>query len=142
MAKSRKSDGAASSSSQDTSAAVDLYMRSLQHPFKAEIALLREIVLAVDPRIAEGIKWNAPSFRTSGYFATAHLRGKGSIGLILHLGAKARDLPPGGLGIRDPESRLQWLGRDRAMVEFRSRAEIEAARAALTSILRQWIRHV
>ena len=121
---------------------VDAFLADLEHPLKAEIVSVRKWMIAVDPAIGEEIKWNAPSFRTSGYFATTHLRGKGTIGLILHLGAKARDLPPGGLGIRDPESRLRWLGRDRAMIEFRSRAEIEAGRAALTAIVRQWIRHV
>ena len=141
MPTERSNDGS-KAVSPDSSAAVDAFLLALRHPFQSEIELLRKIVLAVDSRIAEGIKWNAPSFRTSGYFATTHLRGKGTIGLILHLGAKARDLPPGGLGIRDPESRLRWLGRDRAMIEFRSRAEIEAGRAALTAIVRQWIRHV
>lgn len=126
----------------DSSAAVEAFMAALDHPFKAEIGLLREILLGVDPAISEGIKWNAPSFRTTQYFATTHLRGKGTIGLILHLGAKARDLPPGGLAIADPAGWLRWLGKDRAMLEFHNRGEIESARGALVAILRQWIQHV
>ncbi len=109
-------------------------MAALDHPFQAEIGLLREILLGADPAIAEGIKWNAPSFRTTEYFATTHLRGKGTVGLILHLGAKARELPPGGLKIADPAGLLKWLGKDRALLEFHSRAEIEAARTALTLV--------
>eukprot|EP01031_Cornospumella_fuschlensis_P007315 gene7315-9064_t len=65
-------------------------MTTLDHPFKAEIQTLRQAIPAVDPAIAEGIKWNAPSWRTSEYFATTHLRSKTGLGLILHLGAKAR----------------------------------------------------
>jgi hypothetical protein len=132
----------AASVSPDSTAAVDAFMLQLDHPFKPEVELLRCIVLAVDPGIAEGIKWNAPSFRTTEYFATTHLRGKGAVGLILHLGAKARELPAGGLAIADPAGLLRWLGKDRAMLEFRCRAEIEAARTALTAIVREWIRHV
>jgi len=117
-------------------------MVALEHPFKAEIELLREILLGADPAIAEGIKWNAPSFRTVEYFATTHLRGKGTIGLILHLGAKARELPAGGLAVADPAGLLKWLGKDRAMIEFRQRAEIDSARGALAALIRQWIRYV
>lgn len=137
-----KPRGAAKAPSPDSTPAVDAFMAALDHPFKEEIGLLREILRGADPAIAEGIKWNAPSFRTSGYFATTHLRGKGTLGLILHLGAKARDLPSGGLAIADPAGLLTWLGKDRAMLEFRSRAEIEAARTALTALVREWIRHV
>jgi hypothetical protein len=138
----RGSQAAAKFVSPDTTAAVDAFMLGLEHPLKAEIELLRKIVLGVDPQISEGIKWNAPSFRTSGYFATTHLHGKGTVGLILHLGAKARELPAEGMAIADPDGLLRWLGKDRAMIEFRGRAGIEAGRAALAAILRQWIRHV
>ncbi len=117
-------------------------MAALDHPFKAEIGLLREILLAADPAIADGIKWNAPSFRTTVYFATTHLRGQGKIGLILHLGARARELPAGGLAIADPAGLLQWLAKDRAMLEFASCAEIDAARDALSALVRGWLRYV
>ena len=137
-----KPRGAAKAPSPDSSAAVDAFMAALDHPFQAEIGLLREILLGADPAIAEGIKWNAPSFRTTEYFATTHLRGKGTVGLILHLGAKSRELPRGGLAIPDPDGLLKWLGKDRAMLEFHSRAEIEAARTALTTLVQAWIRHV
>ena len=126
----------------DSSEAVDAFMAALEHPFKAELGLLREILLGADPTVAEGIKWNAPSFRTSGYFATTHLRGKGTIGLILHRGAKMRELPEEGLAVADPAGLLKWLGKDRAMIEFRQRAEIDSARGALAALIRQWIRYV
>lgn len=137
-----KARGLAKAPSPDSSAAVDAFMAALDHPFKAEIGLLREILLGADPTVAEGIKWNAPSFRTAEYFATTHLRGKGTIGLILHRGAKTREVPAEGLAIADPAGLLKWPGKDRAMIEFRNRAEIDSARDALAAIIRQWIRHV
>jgi len=126
----------------DTSPAVDLFMASLDHPFKAEIETLRTAILAVDPSIAEGIKWNAPSWRTTEYFATTHLRSKTGLGLILHLGAKVRALPEGGLDIPDPAGLLKWLGKDRAQVEFGSSADLAGKLPALQTLLRAWIRHV
>ncbi len=126
----------------DTSAAVDRFMAALDHPFKAELQTLRQALLAVDPSIAEGIKWNAPSWRTNEYFATTHLRSKTGLSLILHLGAKVRALPEGGLDIPDPAGLLKWLGKDRAQVEFASAADLAAKLPALQTLFRAWIRHV
>ena len=117
-------------------------MAALDHPLKAGIETLRVAILAVDPAIAEGIKWNAPSWRTTEYFATTHLRSKAGLGLILHLGAKVRALPEGGVRIDDPTALLKWLGKDRAQVEFGSLADLDARLPALQAVLRQWIAHV
>ena len=133
---------AAHSTPADTSEAVDEFMVRLQHPFKAEIQALRQVVGAVDPSISEGIKWKSPSFRTTEYFATTNLRAKSGVGLILHLGAKVRSLPVGGVAIDDPAKLLKWLGKDRAMVEFSSVGEVESSKLALQSLLRQWLRYV
>ena len=56
---------------------VEALLASLEHPLKREILALRTLVLKVDSSIAEEIKWNAPSFRTTEHFATMHLRAKG-----------------------------------------------------------------
>jgi len=126
----------------DSTDAVDEFMKTLEHPFKSEIEMLRRAILAVDPAVAEGIKWNSPSFRTGEYFATTNLRARAGIGLILHLGAKVRDLPGGGVKIADPAGLLKWLGKDRAMVEFTTRNELKQKTSALQAVLRQWIEYV
>ena len=120
---------------------VEAFVASLDHPCKREILALRQIILGADPRIAEGIKWNAPSFRTSEYFATFHLRAKGGVQVILHLGAKKRDGSTS-VAIDDPGSLLEWLASDRASVKFRDLADVSARRAAFEGIVRQWIEHV
>jgi len=117
-------------------------MASLAHPHKPAIELLRRVMLGLDARIAEGVKWNAPSFRTSAYFATVHLRSKLGLGLILHLGAKPRALPRGGLAIDDPSHLLQWLASDRALVEFTGLGDLQRKRRALEAVLSQWVAYV
>ncbi|WNG33951.1 DUF1801 domain-containing protein [Archangium violaceum] len=121
---------------------VETFLASLEHPFKQEILALRQLILGAAPSIAEGIKWNAPSFRTSEYFATFQLRAKDGVQLILHLGAKKRDTAVSGIAIADPESLLDWLAKDRASVKFRDLKDIEARRAAFTELIRQWLKHV
>lgn len=125
-----------------SSGAVDAFMAALVHPFKPEIEQIRSLILRVDPSIAEGIKWNSPSFRTSEYFATTNLRAKAGVGVILHLGAKSRALPAGGVAIADPERPLQWLATDSAAVTFRSPEELQERTIAFQGILRQWITYV
>ena len=115
-------------------------MATLEHPHKAAIEALRTIISGTDPAIAEGVKWNAPSFRTTEYFATTRLRGKDGIGVVLHVGAKVRETPS--FQIEDPQGLLKWLAKDRALVNFAGVQDVKAHEAAIQGIVRQWIASV
>ena len=45
---------------------VNEFMEKLDHPFKAEVQLVREIIKNVNRDITEQIKWKAPSFSYHG----------------------------------------------------------------------------
>lgn len=122
----------------DTTAAVDAFMATLQHPHKPAVEQLRRIVTSADARIAEGVKWNAPSFRLDDYFATTHLRSKRGVGLVLHRGAKPRQ-EQGRVAIDDPSGLLTWPAPDRALAEFADSADLLRHEAALVAIVRQWL---
>lgn len=66
---------------------VDDFMKTLDHPFKTEVQVLREAILSIDPRITEQVKWNAPSFSYGGYMATFSLSRTEHLLLIFHNGA-------------------------------------------------------
>lgn len=121
---------------------VETFLAALDHPRKAEILALRQIILGADPRIGEGIKWNAPSFRTGEWFGTFHLRAKDGVQVILHFGAKKRDGFAPRTAIEDPESLLEWLADDRAAAKFRDLADVQAKQFAFASVIQQWIEHV
>lgn len=125
----------------DTTAAVDEFMARLDDPHKAGVQALRQVILDVDPAIAEGVKWNAPSFRINEYFATVHLRTKAGVGVVLHRGAKAKKLAER-LSIDDPDHLLTWLDADRAMVVFADAGDVGAKRRAFQRVLRDWIEHL
>jgi hypothetical protein len=126
----------------DTTLAVDQFMAELVHPCKAEIQAIRESLLQAAPAIAEGIKWKAPSFRTREYFATMHLREKQGIGVILHLGAKVRDIGRDGLAIEDPAHLLEWLAADRARIRFSDLSDFRQKQAAFEALIRRWLEYV
>jgi hypothetical protein len=96
---------------ESTPADVETFLAALDHPLKPEILALRQVILGADPSITEGIKWNVPSFRTSEYFATMHLRAKDGIQVILHLGAKTRGTAITGVAIAIPDRCLSGLRR-------------------------------
>jgi hypothetical protein len=119
------------------SADVEAFFKSLKHPSKSALLELREIILAADAAIAEGIKWNVPSFRTTEYFATLHPRAKDGIQVILHLGAKARGKSARGVG--DPTGMLEWASPDRAFARFQDRDDVRSRRTEFQKLVRQWI---
>lgn len=127
-----------------TDAAVVAFLRELDHPLKSAVEAVRQIILGVSPEIREGIKWNAPSFRTTEFFATLNLRardGKDRVWLILHRGAKAKDNSKD-LQIADPAGLLEWLAKDRCLVTFADGKDVKEKKAALESVVREWIRQM
>ena len=119
---------------------VDELLAGLDHPLRTDIDGLRRAVLSTSDSISEEVKWNSPSFYTGEHFATMRLNGKVPIQLILHLGAKKASLPSG--AVQDPEGLLQWLGPDRACLDFSEPGDVGRRTGALKAILRQWIQHV
>ena len=119
---------------------VAVYMAALDHPLKPALEAVRQAILAASPSIAEGIKWNMPSFRTTEYFATTNLTGKTGLRLILHTGAKVKASAATGLEVDDPAGLLKWLAKDRALVSFTDLGDVKAKRAALQAIIRAWIK--
>jgi hypothetical protein len=67
-----------------TKETVDGYMDRLDHPLKAEVQAVRDIIKGVDSRITEQVKWNAPSFSYKDYIATFNLRTDKHVHLIFH----------------------------------------------------------
>jgi len=137
-----KPSSAAHNTPADTTEAVDALMRSLKHPADNEIQALRTVILQVHPSVREGVKWNAPSFRTSEYFATTNLRTKVGVGVVLHFGAKVRDVAASRESIKDPQKLLTWVAKDRATANFADVNDLKAKKKAFQAVLRQWIAHV
>lgn len=126
-----------------TDAAVEAYLAELQHPMKAELLAVRQLILEASPEIREGIKWKSPSFRTHEYFGTLNLRSRGGeerVWLILHTGARIRRNAMTGAQLDDTTGILEWLANDRCVVTFRDPDDVTAKGPALQAIIRAWIR--
>jgi hypothetical protein len=115
----------------DGKAVVDAYMRDVDHPFKAEMQAVREIILGVSPKIAERIKWNAPSFYYGEDLGAFNPRATEYAHLIL--------LFPGGEGMQDSSGLLEGNHKDRREAKFYSLDDVKSKKRALEKIVKGWI---
>jgi hypothetical protein len=116
------------------------FMAALEHPFKAEIEQMRQIILAANKDLTENIKWNAPSFCLNGDDRiTMRINPPKQLQLIFHRGAKVLDMPKEAL-IKDNSGILSWKTNDRAVATFLNRTDIEAKSEALVLIINDWLK--
>lgn len=139
MVKRTPPAGGSSGHNPSAEADVDAFMAALDHPDKPAIEALRQIILDADPRIREGIKWNAPSFHQQDWFATVHLRSRQGLQVIFHLGAKVKDVDARTVTLKVPNDLLHWLSRDRCLVKFADTQDLQARKTALQEFVRQWL---
>jgi hypothetical protein len=112
---------------------------TLGHPLRADIDWLRDVILQADPAVVEEVKWNAPSFRTTEFFATMHLRAPDALQLVLHTGAKAKGKALPRTHFPDPHGLMRWLADDRCILTLGAGAQLRARREAIVAILRAWL---
>lgn len=118
--------------------AVNRYMTALVHTRKGEIETVRALILGVDPRITESVKWNAPSFSIADHFATMRLHPKDMVQIVFHTGAKVKP-DAKAVKIDVPAGLLKWAAKDRAQASLADANDLAAKRSALESIVKQWI---
>ena len=108
---------------------VDEFMVKLDHPLKAEVQALRDIIKGVSPSITEQIKWNAPSYRYKDYIATFNLRATQHVHLIFHNPAIASI----------QSDILEGDYPDRRMVYFADMNDVTARKTALEQVVNKLV---
>ncbi len=117
---------------------VAAFLDALDHPLRAEIETVRALIHEAEPRLAEHIKWNAPSFHIAGEDrVTFRLHPPTRLELIFHRGVKPKDTT--GFTFEDASGLTRWAAPDRAVVTLEDKADIEAKSGALQQLVRQWI---
>jgi len=112
-------------------AVVDAYMRDLDHPFRAEIAAVRAIILGASPKISERIKWNAPSFFYKEDLGAFNPRATEFAHLILMF--------PDGAGVPAKSSLLEGKAKDRREAKFHSLEDVDTKKRALQKLVKDWV---
>lgn len=105
------------------------YMQQLEHPLKAEMEALREIIKKTNPAISERIKWNAPSYYVKEDFLTFNHRKLDQVHLIFHHYLIAE--------INSPLLEGDYIGR--RMVYFKNMEAINKNKVELERIISELI---
>ncbi len=97
---------------------VNIFLQTLNHPFKKEVEEVRDIILKSNKYITKHIKWNAPSFCFKGDDRiTFRLLPPSKTQLIFHRGAKVKDNKD--FVFEDKSRLIKWLTKDRGIIEIK-----------------------
>lgn len=99
---------------------------------------LRGIIAGAHDGLTEHIKWNAPSFMLGGEDRiTLGIERKGGVRVVLHRGAKPKDMA--NFKFSDPNGLARWPAPDRGVLIFRYSDQIEQFREQLAELCRRWL---
>lgn len=120
---------------------VDAFLDALEHPGIANIRIIRAAVLALDARIDEEIKWNAPSFKLDDHFATFRLHPPENLQLVLHTGAKPKK-PPKQFILEDKSQLVKWAAPDRCVINVGNRDVNSEHCGLVVGLVRKWLKQL
>jgi hypothetical protein len=119
---------------------VEEYIAGLDSTTGAQVAKLREFILAADKSLVEHIKWNAPSYVKDDVdritFNTANKNGM--VRLVFHMGAarkEDRQLRPS----HQISDMIVWVSDIRGYVTFASLEMINSNELAIKQMVRDWL---
>ncbi|MBL7713420.1 MAG: DUF1801 domain-containing protein [Chitinophagaceae bacterium] len=110
----------------------EAYMLALEHPLKEEINAVRELIKKASTKIAERIKWNAPSYYYKEDLLTFNHRNRSRVHLVFHHIAIVKDTSP----------LLEGEYKDRRMLYFDSMADIRAREKEFNRIIKRLIKEM
>jgi len=110
---------------------VSEYMAELEHPLKEEINAVRNIINS-NTKIAERIKWNAPSYFYKADLVTFNPRNQNKVHLVFHHIAITKNT----------SKLLEGDYKDRRMLYFSSMKEILSKEKQLTQIIDDLVQEI
>jgi uncharacterized protein YdhG (YjbR/CyaY superfamily) len=111
-------------------AKVNEYMDRLVHPLKVEIDAVRLVIKNANAKIAERIKWNAPSYYYKEDLVTFNTRPVKHVHLVFH--------NAGIVNIKS--SLLEGDYKDRRMAYFTNMADVQSKKKELEVIINELIK--
>lgn len=108
---------------------VDSHMQALGNPHKDLWEEIRDIILSVDPKMEEDLKWGAPTFIFKGNLTTFNPRAKKFVNLTFHIGAE----------IPDPEGVFERDAKEARVFRVVNREELNQKKSGVIQVVRNWI---
>ncbi|MBT2497780.1 hypothetical protein J7E25_01595 [Agromyces sp. ISL-38] len=117
---------------------VDEFLVGLEHPLAAELAKMRERILAIAPaNTVENVKWKAPNYAIGGVDrVTLGVDPRGRMRVVLHRGVKRVNAD--GFTFDDDTGLVAWPAPDRGVITLASGAEYSEHAVAITELVARW----
>lgn len=116
------------------------YLEDLSADKLAEVAMLREMILSINPALTEHIKWNAPSYVLEDTDRiTFGMNKTGVTTLVLHMGAARKENTNAGPLLSDDRGLVEWKSDIRGVMTFNHIEEIAARSEDISYVLQQWL---
>lgn len=107
---------------------VEQWLAGYDRPLKPVMLAVRDIILAADARIDEGIKAQSPTFTFNGNLASFNPRSKKHVSLMFHAGAMIPGAHP----------KLEGTGDSARFMNFPDLPSVLAAKRDLVRLVRAW----
>jgi hypothetical protein len=114
----------------DDAQKVSEYLSTTDHPFRAEMAAVRDIIMNANRKISERIKWNAPSFFYQADMAAFNPHTTKFLQVVFVF--------PKGL-VHDSTGLLQGDYKDRRLARFNDLQDVTSRQAALEQVVNDWV---
>ncbi|MFL9484587.1 DUF1801 domain-containing protein [Chitinophagaceae bacterium LWZ2-11] len=108
---------------------VTAFMSQLEHPLKAEMEAVRAIIKKSNTKVAERIKWNAPSYYYLVDMVTFNPKNVKIVQLVFHNEAIVK--------IKSPL--LEGDYKDRRLMSFASMADVKNNKKELERIMNEYV---
>jgi len=116
------------------------FLMQFENGRKPLVEAMLEAIHETCPNLTESIKWNAPNFSDDGKDRmTVMLHKKGTVGLILHTGARPKEDKKALHLFTDETGLLEWNSNIRATVSFGDHAEFMAKRSLFQAAVKRWV---
>lgn len=107
---------------------VEQWLAGYDRPLKPVMQAVRDIIIAADARIDEGIKGQSPTFTFNGNLASFNPRSKKHVSLMFHAGAMIPGAHP----------KLEGTGDSARFMNFPDLPAVQAAKRDLVRVVRAW----
>lgn len=117
------------------------FLADLGSDKRAQVDLLRQLILGVEPKLEEHIKWNAPSYVLDGEDRiTFNLMNKqGFVKLVFHMGATRKEDKNGTPVMQDESGLIEWSSDIRGMITFAALEDINNNTNSIQKIIKDWL---
>jgi Domain of unknown function (DU1801) len=120
---------------------VEEFLDDLSEDKRLLVDTLRVLILNVDSRLEEHIKWNAPSYVLDDEDRITFnvMNKQGVVKLVLHMGATRKEDKKGSPVMQDDSGLIEWNSDIRGTVTFNSIEEVNSNLNSLKKIVKDWL---